>query len=145
MGAARRRQRREAKQAAKELLKAGIQTQHIGRLAKGEQLKSFMLKVVSAAEKRIDTGEGNISVREGIAAAKAYQDIDRDQRELIDSEPSDAELAAAEAADAAAEAAHEEDVESQNGTGAQSSGQNGRAIGSLEAHNTQPPPLRAAG
>ncbi len=148
MGAARRRQRREAREAAKQILRAGISPQHVGRLAQGEQLKTFMLKVVRAAEQRIDTGEGLVSVREGIAAAKAYAEIDLRQREVIDSDPTDAELAAAADANAAAEAVHEADVDSQSGTGilpVTPGAQSAPNMGQRPMPLTQSPPLRAAG
>lgn len=151
MSAARRRLRREARQAATELLKAGIEPAHIGRLARGERLKGFMLKVVDAAEKRIDTGQGNVTVREGIAAAKAWRELDAEQREIAESEPTEAEVSARAAEDTLAEAKHEDDLESREsdaGVTPAIDGQDGRAIGRPEVcptETTQPPPLRAAG
>ena len=151
MGAARRRQRREARQAAAQLLKAGIAPQHIGQLAQAERMKRVLFKVVDGLEKRLDTGEGTITVREGLAAMKEIRALESYQRELADAEPTDAQLADAE--DTLAEAKHEEDVESRESSAPPgragdkpwtdvSSASPGLAAGAVK---TQPPPLRAAG
>lgn len=80
MSGARRKARREARRAAEQLLKSGVNPAAIGRISQIERLKSFMLKVVDAAEKRLETGEGAVSVREGIAATQVYLKLERAQQ-----------------------------------------------------------------
>lgn len=82
MSAARRRMRRQARQAAKRLLEAGVSPDAIGRVNESDELKAFYMKVVRAAAKRVETGEGNVTVREGIAAAAKVQELERREAEV---------------------------------------------------------------
>ncbi len=84
MSAARRRMRRQARLAAKRLLEAGVSPESIGRANESDELKAFYMKVVRAAAQRVETGEGNVTVREGIAAAAKVQELERRQAEMAD-------------------------------------------------------------
>ncbi|MCC6575566.1 MAG: hypothetical protein IT462_17440 [Planctomycetes bacterium] len=129
MSAARRRERRQARIAARQLLKSGIPLNAIGTLSTAERYRRFLDKVVDAAEKRVDTGEGGVSVREGLAAIKEIRTLDREKAELVNTEPTAEELAAEDAANAAAETAYEQDEasrEAARASGPQISGQDGR-------------------
>ncbi len=88
MSGARRKARREARRAAEQLLKSGVNLAAIGRVSQIERLKSFMLKVVDAAEKRLETGEGTVTVREGIAATQVYLKLEKAQQAQAE-EPAD--------------------------------------------------------
>ncbi|MCC6573487.1 MAG: hypothetical protein IT462_06815 [Planctomycetes bacterium] len=105
MSASRRNARRQARQAAKQLLRAGVRAGDIGRSLDDSRIKRVLLKMVDGLEKRIDTGEGPVSVREGLAAIKELRELEREQTREATAE----EIAAEEAAHTAAEAAHELD------------------------------------
>ncbi len=117
MGAARRRLRREAREAATQLLRAGLSVNTIGRMTAGERYKRVLDKVVDAMERKLDTGEGPVSVREGLMAIKEARAIELQQAEAAGTPLSPQETADSDAAQAKAEAAHTADAESREGEG----------------------------
>jgi hypothetical protein len=97
MGAARRKERRAAREAAKKLLKSGITPGQVGKTIAQERLKKFYLRILEQAEKKLEGGESKVSVREGMAAAKEIERIELAQAELAQApaeEPVDTEQGA---------------------------------------------------
>jgi hypothetical protein len=83
MSGARRRARREAKQAVKQLMKQGMPARAIGAVASTEKLKFTLMKIVNKLDRKLETGEGDISVREGIAAISEIRRLEQAQGKLV--------------------------------------------------------------
>lgn len=84
MSGARRRARREAKFAVKQLMKQGMPASAIGAVASTEKLKFTLMKIVNKLDRKLDTGEGEISLREGIAAIGEIRRLEQAQGKMIE-------------------------------------------------------------
>lgn len=84
MSGARRRARREAKYAVKQLMKQGLPASAIGAIASTEKLKFTLMKIVNKLDKKLDTGEGDISIREGLAAIGEIRKLEQAQGKMIE-------------------------------------------------------------
>jgi hypothetical protein len=87
MGAARRNARRRAREAAQALIDSGIPASAIGEYADLERDKRFLGKIVDQAEKRLDGGTSEVSLRDGMAAVKERRALRDQQIELADRKP----------------------------------------------------------
>ena len=84
MSGARRRARREAKYAVKQLMKQGMPASAIGAVASTDKLKFTLMKIVNKLDKKLDTGEGDISIREGLAAIGEIRKLEQAQGKMIE-------------------------------------------------------------
>lgn len=93
MGGLRRRLRREARAAAKQLVRQGVPARSIGRIVEDERVQRVLLRMVEEVEKKLDGKEANVSVREGLAAIKEIRALKAEQQKALES---DAAMADAE-------------------------------------------------
>lgn len=84
MSGARRRARREAKYAVKQLMKQGLPASAIGAIASTDKLKFTLMKIVNKLDRKLDTGEGDISIREGLAAIGEIRKLEQAQGKMIE-------------------------------------------------------------
>lgn len=101
MGGLRRRLRREARSAAKQLVRQGVPARSIGRIVEDERVQRVLLRMVEEVEKKLDGKEANVSVREGLAAIKEIRALKAEQQEALESAAAqtDAEMLAEEIAE----------------------------------------------
>jgi uncharacterized membrane protein YdbT with pleckstrin-like domain len=149
MGGLRRRLRRQAKDAAKQLLKQGVPLNAIGRITADARTMGFLGKVIDAAEKRIETGEGKVTVREGIAAAQTITKLQAQQAKALDhaAEQEEEQLLEEEIAENKEQAATRAEKHTQSGTGAPSAsdGLNANPQATINTHAKEESELRATG
>lgn len=69
---------------AKQLLKQGVTASAVNRVAQDARTVGFLTKVLEAAEKRLETGQGAVSVREGLAAAQALSKLQKQQAQALE-------------------------------------------------------------
>lgn len=93
MGGLRRRLRREARAAAKQLVRQGVPARSIGRIVEDERVQRVLLRMVEEVEKKLDGKEANVSVREGLAAIKEIRALKAEQQKALEN---DAAMADAE-------------------------------------------------
>ena len=105
MGAARRNMRRQARLAATQLLKSGVPASAIGAVSSIERLKGTLLKIVGKLDRKLDTGEGEITIREGLAAINSLTRLEQTQSQLGAQEPQEETPEPSESAVSAAESA----------------------------------------
>lgn len=84
MGGSRRRMRRQAREAAKQLLSQGVPAREIGRVVEDARVGRVLLRVVEEMEKRLDGAEGRVTVREGLAAIKEIRQMKAAQQKALE-------------------------------------------------------------
>lgn len=101
MGGLRRRLRREARSAAKQLVRQGVPARSIGRIVEDERVQRVLLRMVEEVEKKLDGKEANVSVREGLAAIKEIRALKAEQQKALENDAAmaDAEMLAEEIAE----------------------------------------------
>lgn len=94
MGGLRRRLRREARSAAKQLVRQGVPARSIGRIVEDERVNRVLMRIVEEMEKRLDGKGSSVSVREGLAAIKEIRALKAEQQEALqnDAAMADAEM-----------------------------------------------------
>ncbi|NUO17546.1 MAG: hypothetical protein HUU03_14025, partial [Planctomycetaceae bacterium] len=85
MGGLRRRLRREARSAAKQLVRQGVPARSIGRIVEDERVNRVLMRIVEEMEKRLDGKGSSVSVREGLAAIKEIRALKAEQQEALES------------------------------------------------------------
>lgn len=84
MGGFRRRLRRQAREAAKQLVSQGVPPREFGRVVEDARVGRVLLRVIEEMEKRLDGGEGKVSVREGLAAIKEIRQMKAAQQKALE-------------------------------------------------------------
>lgn len=94
MGGLRRRLRREARSAAKQLVRQGVPARSIGRIVEDERVNRVLMRIVEEMEKRLDGKGSSVSVREGLAAIKEIRALKAEQQKALqnDAAMADAEM-----------------------------------------------------
>ena len=84
MGGFRRRMRRQAREVVRQLINQGVPPREVGRVVEDARVGRVLWRVIEEMEKRLDGGEGKVSVREGLAAIKEIRQMKAAQQKALE-------------------------------------------------------------